>query len=166
MMNVLKTGWGMMSSYATHTIPFVVVDTENGRIVVTFTMIANVNARREGLSNIVMNPVTYILMVNKNKKITRWSAIWDNNNEDVLKAVAKLGVDMPKAENKPMLITRAEGEAFATKYLQALSDGFLDNSLAEKCRDFVADNVSWDWSDGAKVSALLTFQRSITDNSD
>jgi hypothetical protein len=65
----------MVSSYATHTKPFVCVDTENGRIVVTFTMIANVNARREGVTNIVKNTVTYILVVNKDKKIKRWSSV-------------------------------------------------------------------------------------------
>jgi hypothetical protein len=142
----------MVSSYVTHTKPFVCVDTENGIIIATFTLIANVNARREGITNITMNPVTYILMANTDKKIVRWSAIWDNNSEDNLKAFAKIGVDFPKTENEQILITRAEGEAFAAKYLKAISDGFLDNSHAEKCRDFVADNVSWDWSDGTKVS--------------
>lgn len=152
LMDALKNGWGMVSSYTTHTNenPFVCVDTGSGRIVVTFTMIANVNARREGVTNIVMIPVTYILMVNKNKKILRWSAIWDNNNEACLKAFAKLGIDLPKAENEQILITKAEGESFAAKYLKAISDGFLDNSHADECRDFVADNVSWDWSDGSK----------------
>lgn len=155
--DTLKNGWGMTCSYATHTKPFVCVDTESGKIVVTFTMVANVNARMEGVTNILMTPITYILMVNKNKKVVRWDSIFDNNNEDMLKIFAKLGIDYPKAENKPMLITRAEGEAVALKYLQAISDGFMDNSHAEKCRDFVADNVSWDWSDGSKVSNPLKF---------
>jgi hypothetical protein len=156
-MDIMKNGWGMVSSYVTHTKPFVCVDTENGRIVVTFTVIANMNARREGITNITMNPVTYILMANTDKKIVRWNAIWDNNSEDNLKAFAKIGVDFPKTENEQILITRAEGEAFAAKYLKAISDGFLDNSHAEKCRDFVADNVSWDWSDGTKVSDKVDF---------
>lgn len=114
-------------------------------------MIANVNARMEGVTNIVMNPVTYILMVNSEKKIMRWSGIWDNNNDDVIKAIKSVGVDFPKVDNSPVLITRAEGETYATKYLKAISDGFLDNSHTKKCHDFVADNVSWDWSDGTKV---------------
>ncbi|KAL3775189.1 hypothetical protein ACHAWO_003805 [Cyclotella atomus] len=94
--------------------------------------------------------MTFILKVNKDEKIERWSSIWDNDNEDCLKAFAMLGIDHPKAEDEQMLITRAEGEAFAAMYLKAISDGFLDNSHTEKCRDFVADNVSWDWSDGTK----------------
>ena len=114
-------------------------------------MIANVNARKEGVTNIVMNHATYILMVNNDKKIVRWSGIWDNNNDDVIKALKLVGVDFPKVENAPMLITRAERDAYAAKYLKAISDGFLDNSHATKCHDFVADNVSWDWSDGNKV---------------
>jgi hypothetical protein len=40
----------------------------------------------------------------------------------------------------------------SAKYLKALSDGSLDNSYAEKFRDLVSDNVSWDWSDGTKAS--------------
>jgi hypothetical protein len=152
LLELIKNGWGMVSSYATHTKPFVCVDTENGRIVVTFTMIANVNARREGVTNIVKNTVTYILVVNKDKKIKRWSSVWDNSNKTTLNAFAKLGIEFPKPENKQVLITQAEGEAFAAKYLKALSDGFLDNSHAEKCRDLIADNISWDWSDGTKVS--------------
>lgn len=135
----------------THMKPFVCVDTENGRIIVTFTMVANVNARREGVTNIIMNPITYILIVNEDKKVVRWDSVFDNNNANATKVFAKLGIDFPKAENSQMLITRAEGEAFATNYLQAISDGFLDNSHAEKCRNFVADHVSWDWSDGSKV---------------
>jgi hypothetical protein len=111
----------------------------------TFTMIANINARMEGVSNIIANPVTYILMVNKDKKVVRWSGIWDNNNEADIKAFEKLGVSFgfPKVENAPMLITRAEGEALASGYLKAVSDGFLNNNHAELCRDFVAENVSW-----------------------
>jgi hypothetical protein len=143
--DIWKNGWGKTSSFVTHTKPFICVDTGNGRIVITFTMIANVNARMEGVSNITANPVTYILMVNKDKKVVRWSGIWDNNNEADIKAFEKLGVGFgfPKVENAPMLITRAEGEAFASGYLKAVSDGFLNNNHAELCRDFVAENVSW-----------------------
>eukprot|EP00956_Cyclotella_meneghiniana_P040525 scaffold198274_cov53-Cyclotella_meneghiniana.AAC.1 len=97
-----------------------------------------------------MNPATYILTVNKDKKIVRWDAIWNNKNEDALKALTDAGVDFPKVEGDQMLITREEGEAFAAKYLSAISNGFLNNSHADKCHDFVADNVTWDWSDGTK----------------
>ena len=85
-----------------------------------------------------------MIAVSKNGK-------WDNNNDDVIKAIKSVGVDFPKVDNSPVLITRAEGETYATKYLKAISDGFLDNSHTKKCHDFVADNVSWDWSDGTKV---------------
>ena len=151
LMDIMKNGWGKTSSYCTHTKPFVCVDTENGKIVITVNLIVNVNARMTGVTNIVMNPATYILAVNKEKKIVRWDAIWNNKNEDALKALTNLGVDFPKVEGDQMLITREEGEAFAAKYLSAISNGFLDNSHAEKCHDFVADNVTWDWSDGTKV---------------
>ena len=137
---------GKISSHKTHTKPFICVDTENGTIILTFTMIANINCRMDGVSNITMSPATYILTVNNGHKIVRWNGIW--NNQDVPKALTKLGLDPPKAE---ILITSEEGEHFAAKYLQAISDGFLDNSHAVKCRDFVADYVSWDWSDGNKV---------------
>ncbi|KAL7508891.1 hypothetical protein ACHAXN_005972 [Cyclotella atomus] len=43
LIDLVKNGWVMVSSYGTITKPFVCVDTEYGRIVVTFTMIANVN---------------------------------------------------------------------------------------------------------------------------
>jgi hypothetical protein len=43
LIDLFKNGWVMVSSYGTITKPFVCVDTEYGRIVVTFTMIANVN---------------------------------------------------------------------------------------------------------------------------
>jgi hypothetical protein len=65
--------------------------------------------------------------------------------KDWLKALTKLGIDHPKAENEQIPITQAEGKAFAIKYLKlkASSGGFLDNNHAEKCRDFVADNEHW-----------------------
>jgi hypothetical protein len=88
-MDILKNGWGMVTSYVTHTKSYVCVDTENGMIIATFTLIANVNARREGVTNIAMDPETHVLMVNTDKKIVRWNAIWDNNSEDNLKAFAK-----------------------------------------------------------------------------
>eukprot|EP00956_Cyclotella_meneghiniana_P004661 scaffold5752_cov54-Cyclotella_meneghiniana.AAC.3 len=50
-------------------------------------MIANIDARMALVTNIIMNPSTYILTVNKNKKIVRWEGIWNNNNESVLKAL-------------------------------------------------------------------------------
>ena len=149
--DVLKNGWGKTASYCTHTKPFMCVDTENGTIVLTTNLIMNINARMAGVTNIAMNPVTCILTINKDKKIARWEGISNNKNEDVLKALTNLGIDFPKVEGDQMLITREEGEAFAAKYLEAISIGFLDNSHAEKCHDFVADNVSWDWSDGTKV---------------
>jgi hypothetical protein len=55
-MDVFKNGWGMVRSYAAHTKPFICIDTENRRIVVTFTLIANMNARSEGVANNVKNP--------------------------------------------------------------------------------------------------------------
>ena len=149
----MKNGWGSTGSYCTYTKPFVCVDTDNGKIVLTFTMIANIDARMAGVTNIIMNPSTYILTVNKDKKIVRWEGIWNNNNESVLKALTNLGIDYPKVADDQVIITREEGETFAAKYLKAISDGYLDNSHAEKCHDFVADTVSWDWSDGTKVSA-------------
>lgn len=149
----MKNGWGKMSSYVTSANPFVCVDTERGRIVVTFTMIVNANARIEGVTNIMMSTVTYILMVNNDKKIVRWDGIWDNNIDDAQKAYARLGVQMPSVDSAPMFITCSEGEVFATKLLKAFSDGFLDNSHAEKCHDLFADKISWDWSDGHQVRA-------------
>ena len=151
LLDVVKNGWGQTCSYWTHNNPFVCIDTENGMIVLTFTIIANVNARMAGVTNINMNPATYILTVNKDKKIVRWDVICDVNNKDLIKTLTNLGVDFPKVEGDPMFITREEGEAFAAKYLKALSDGFLNNSHAEKCHKVVADNVSWEWSDGTKV---------------
>ena len=146
-MDVLK-GRGKISSYRTHTKPFICVDTENGTIILTFTMIANINGRMDGVTNITMS-----LTVNSDQKIVRWDGIWDN--KDVRKVLTKLGIDSPKADVVQILLTHQEGEHFAAKYLQAISDGFLDNSHADKCRDFVADNVSWDWSDGNKVRDII-----------
>jgi hypothetical protein len=57
MVDVFKNGWGMARSYAAHTKPFICIDTENRRIVVIFTLIEDMNARKEGVTNIVKNPL-------------------------------------------------------------------------------------------------------------
>ena len=101
----------------------------------------------EGETNIVVDPHTHILTVNSDKKVVKWEGIWDQNDEDWGKAcppiIAKLkenGVEIPSELEAPlpMLITRAQGEEFAAKYMKAVSDGFLDNSHAVLCRDYVS----------------------------
>lgn len=166
----IKDGYCTLTSFATHTKPFISVDTEQGKIVATFDLITNINGRMEGETNIVVDPHTHILTVNSDKKVVKWEGIWDQNDENWGKAcppiIAKLkknGVEIPSELEAPlpMLITRAQGEEFAAKYMKAVSDGFLDNSHAVLCRDYVADNVSWDWSDGTKGTGTYEEMHSI-----
>ena len=143
----IKDAWGNATSFVSHTKPFISVDTENGIIITTFQLIADINGRIKGVTNITMNPTTYILTVNKDKKVVRWDGVWDNNYEDWIKAITeitKLGVVLPEMETEetPKLITRAEGEAFAAKFLKAFSDAFMSNNHATLCRDLVSTVTS------------------------
>ena len=141
--NVIKDGWGAVATYSTYANERITVDTEHGRIVISFQVTCNLDARR-GMTNIATNKLAFILLLDpKTKKVTRWTGIWDNNDESVREAFAKLGMEVPH-EKKPTMpitmipITLDEGKAFAAKYLQKAQSGFKKNNHSELMADMVS----------------------------
>ena len=141
MLSIFKNTWGLTSSYCTHTKPLVCVDTDNGRIVLSFQVICNMNGRLESESNIVVNKLAFILLVNKAKKVARWRAVWDTNDKGLLEASAKLyhklGIEVPtpKAHDNP--ITLEEAEALADNFLRLSMVGFPKNNHADLMKHMV-----------------------------
>lgn len=159
-MKTMKEGWGTMDSYI-FCKPLVCVDTNQSRIAVSAECVFNI---KEG--GLVAIDSVFILILNDDKRVVSWSAVWDPNNKQLLDAVAKatkkLGKKMPalgkeeigKKESGPkeptMPITVEEGRAFVTSFLKVVADGFRENNHTETFTDFLADKLSWDWSDGTK----------------
>ena len=56
-----------------------------------------------------------------------------------------------------MPITAEEGREFAESFLKAAAEGFPKNNHREFFGRFLADELSWDWSDGTKVRVDLNF---------
>ena len=155
MVNVLKNGWAAFCADGTYSKPIIVVDTEQGRIVIGHECIGNCTGRLPG-SNIIKNVLLHALMVNSNQKVYEWRCMWDNNHKPTVEAaaqvMAKCGIDMPKDEKATQAITREEGEAFAAEYLKGVSGGFAKNNHRETLGHLYADQLSWDWADGTKGS--------------
>ena len=163
-MKTMKEGWGTMDSYI-FCKPLVCVDTNQSRIAVSAECVFNI---KEG--GLVAIDSVFILILNDDKRVVSWSAVWDPNNKQLLDAVAKatkkLGKEMPalgkeeigKKKSGPkeptMPITVEEGRAFVTSFLKVAADGFRENNHTETFTDFLADKLSWDWSDGTKVSCV------------
>lgn len=154
--NVLKNGWLAICSDGTYSKPTVVVDTEQGRIVIGHQCICNISGRLPDECNLIRNTLIHVLMVNSDKKVIEWRCIFDNNHEETAEAaakiVAKCGIDIPKDEKAAPAITREEGEAFVTEFLKGVSAGFVKNNHRQTIGHLHAESVSWDWADGTKGS--------------
>ena len=95
----------------------------------------------------MVDPHTHILTLNSDKKVESWLGMWDQNDENwnkvcppIIAKLKKMGVEIPPEleATLPMVITRAQGEEFAVKYMKAVSDGFMNNNHAVLCRDYVS----------------------------
>eukprot|EP01083_Nonionella_stella_P028689 79044_1 len=153
-MNIMRDGWGGMIDKLICCDPLVSVDTDQSRIVIASQNVSNVTGGLNNQSNLVLSNCSTILKLNSDKKITRWTGVWDPNNKQLIDAVAKvtkrLAKEMPKPKEPVMPITLEEGEAFAVAVLKAFSDGFAKNNFADTCANIFADKLSWNWSDGNK----------------
>ena len=76
--------------------PTVVVDTTNSKVVIAGTLIINITGGVAGETNLVKNPITFILKVDDKEQVTRWEAYWDNENAEMLAALGKVSALMKK----------------------------------------------------------------------
>ena len=51
-----------------------------------------------------------------------------------------------------MILTKAEGEGFAAKFVASFCQGFDGNNHIETMKDLFADELSWKWSDRTEVN--------------
>ena len=150
-MKTLKESWGaMIDSYIVCN-PLVTVDPDQKRIVISTEPVFNMPG-----GGLVANKCIEILLLNEDNQVIHWSGIWDPNNKTLLDALnkvyTKLGKEMPEPKKPVTPITVEEGRAFAEGFLKASAEGFPKNNHKESFSHFLADELSWDWSDGTKVS--------------
>lgn len=150
----------MVGSFVS-TKPMVCIDTDQSRIVIASQCVFNV----VGASNLIVNDTVQILKLNDAKQVIRWSAIYDPNDKqlaDVATQVTKkLGKELSKPKENPTPLTVEEGQAFAKDFLDAAAAGFAKNNHADAFTKIFADKLSWDWSDGTKVSETPVFRTPI-----
>ena len=110
----------------------------------------------ENSNNLIVNDNVWILKLNQDKKITRWSMVWNPNKDTMVKAMnkvmTKLGKKTPEPNKHPS-ISLEEGLKFANDFMKALSSGFIKSNHTETLSKLIADHLSWDWSDSTKVSS-------------
>ena len=95
-MDIFSKSWGMMVDNFVLIDPTVVVDTTNSKVVIAGTLIINITGGVAGETNLVRNPITFILTVDDKEQVTRWEAYWDNENADMLAALGKVTALMKK----------------------------------------------------------------------
>ena len=103
----------------------------------------------ENSNNLIVNDNVWILKLNQDKKITRWSMVWNPNKDTMVKAmdeITKLGKKTPEPNEHPS-ITLEEGLKFANDFMKALSSGFIKSNHTETLSKLFSDHLSWDWSD-------------------
>ena len=49
-----------------------------------------------GETNLVKNPITFILKVDDKEQVAHWEGYWDNENADMLAALGKVSALMKK----------------------------------------------------------------------
>lgn len=110
----------------------------------------------ENSNNLIVNDNVWIIKLNQDKKITRWSMVWNPNKDTMLKAMdkamTKLGKKTPEPNEHPS-ITLEEGLKYANDFMKALSSGFIKSNHTETLSKLFSDHLSWDLSDGTKVSS-------------
>ena len=149
-MKTMKESWGsMIDNYITGK-TLVSVDTDQSRIVISSRPVFSISG-----GGLVNNECVEILLLNDDKQVIRWSGVWDPNEKRLLHALAKvhkkLGKEIPEPKMPAMPITVEEGREFAESFLKATAEGFPQNNHKEIFSRFLADELSWDWSDGTKV---------------
>ena len=95
-MDIFSKSWGMMVDNFVLIDPTVVVDTTNSKVVIAGTLIINITGGVAGETNLVKNPITFILTVDDKEQVTRWEAYWDNENAEMLAALGKVSALMKK----------------------------------------------------------------------
>ena len=95
-MGIFSKSWGMMVDNFVLIDPTVVVDTTNSKVSIAGTLIINITGGVVGETNLVKNPITFILKVDDKEQVTHWEGYWDNENADMLAALGKVSALMKK----------------------------------------------------------------------
>ena len=148
--------WGFMTDNYVTGKTLVSVDTDQSRIVISSRPVSSISG---GLVD--CGECVEILLLNDNKQVVRWSGVFDPNkhllDDAITKVSKKLGKEFPQPKMSAMPITAEEGREFAESFLKATAEGFPKNNHRENFGRFLADELSWDWSDGTKVRVDLNF---------
>ena len=65
----------------------VVVDTTHAKVIVTGPLIINITGGLKDETNLVHNPICFILTLNEKKQVTHWEGYWDQTNESMTAAL-------------------------------------------------------------------------------
>lgn len=82
--------WGFMVDSFMIPNPTVVVDTDYSVITIAGGLVINITGGLETENNAVHNDIAFVFTLDKNKKATKWEALWDNNNAEMKAALAKV----------------------------------------------------------------------------
>ena len=119
------------------------------RIVIACQAIFNITGGLydENSNNLIVNDNVWIIKLNQDKKITRWSMVWNPNKDTMVKAMdkvmTKLGKKTPEPNEHPS-ISLEEGLKFANDFMKALSSGLIKSNHTETFAKLFADHLSWD----------------------
>ena len=75
----------------------VVVDTSHAEIIITGPLIISITGGMADETNLVHNPICFILTLNDKKQVTHWEAYWDQTDANMHNALGKVMARMKAA---------------------------------------------------------------------
>ena len=68
----------------------VVVDTTHAKVLITGPLIINITGGMNDETNLVHNPICFILTLNDKTQVTHWESYWDQSNDGMTTALGKV----------------------------------------------------------------------------
>ena len=75
----------------------VVVDTSHAKIIITGPLIINITGGMADETNLVHNPICFILTLNDKMQVTHWEGYWDQTDANMHNALWKVMTRMKAA---------------------------------------------------------------------
>ena len=83
-------GWGTMVDSFNLPSMQVVVDTTHAKVLITGPLIINITGGMNDETNLVHNPICFILTLNDKAQVTHWEGYWDQSNDGMTTALGKV----------------------------------------------------------------------------
>ena len=75
----------------------VVVDTSHAKVIITGPLIINITGGMADETNLVHNPICFILTLNDKTQVTHWEGYWDQTDANMQNALGKVMARMKAA---------------------------------------------------------------------